>query len=68
MFPSSLLFLLGSMAIFVIDFRPITLRRQVSLVLPFGQPAGPTSVIGFRCLALRRRLSTVLLFSIVWRS
>lgn len=23
------------------DFRPMTLRRQVSLILPFGQPVSP---------------------------
>jgi hypothetical protein len=38
---SSLETLFGSLAVLVnyyINFRPMTLRRQVSLVLPFGQP------------------------------
>jgi len=37
----------------------MTLRRQVSLVLPFGQPVGlDQRASDFRCLALRHRLST----------
>ena len=40
MFPSSLLFylLVSSLAVLVIDCRPITLRRRVSWALRFGQP------------------------------
>jgi hypothetical protein len=40
---SSLSKLFGSLAVLVkeFDFRSMTLRRQVSLVLPFGQPVGP---------------------------
>jgi len=41
MFPSFLDMLFGSLAVMVnycINFRPITLRHQVSLVLPFGEP------------------------------
>jgi hypothetical protein len=46
------------------------LRRQVSLVLPFGQPVGPDHqlVLILDALALRRRVSPVLLLSAVWRS
>jgi hypothetical protein len=40
------------------DCRPMTLRHQVSLVLPFGQPVGlDQRATDFRCLALRHRLS-----------
>ncbi len=64
--------LFGSLAVLVkiIDFRSMTLRRQVSLVLPFGQPVGPDHqlVLILDALALRRRLLTVLLLSAVWRS
>ena len=42
----------------VLDFRSMTLRRQVSLVLPFGQPVGlDQRAPDFRCLALRHHLS-----------
>jgi hypothetical protein len=51
------------------DFRPITLRHQVSLILPFGQPVSLDPMKrDFRGLALRRRLLAVLLLSAVWRS
>jgi hypothetical protein len=40
------------------DFRPMTLRHQVSLILPFGQPVGlDQRAPDFRCLALRHHLS-----------
>ena len=69
---SSLQKLFGSLAILVkiIDFRSMTLRRQVSLVLPFGQPVGPDHqfMLILDALALRRRLLAVLLLSAVWRS
>ena len=46
-----------------LDFRPMTLRRQVSLVLPFAQPVGlDQRASDFRGLALRHRLSTILPF------
>ena len=60
--------LFGSLAVLVkkliYDFRPMTLRRQVSLVLPFGQPVGRDQrrLLILDALALRRRLFTVLLF------
>ena len=44
MFPSSLLLLFGSLAIWSqtnYDCRPMTLRHQVSLILLFGQPVDP---------------------------
>jgi len=44
------------------DFRPITLRHQVSLILLFAQPVDPDRFKILDSLALRRRLSTVLLF------
>ena len=44
------------------DVRPITLRRQISLVLPFAQPVDPDRFKILDSVALRRRLSTVLLF------
>jgi hypothetical protein len=47
----------------------MTLRRQVSLILPFGQPVSlDPARQDFRSLALRRRLLAVLLLSAVWRS
>jgi hypothetical protein len=48
----------------------MTLRRQVFLGLPFGQPVGLDHqfTLILDALALRRRLSTVLLLSAVWRS
>ena len=48
----------------------MTLRRQVSLVLPFGQPVGLDHqfMLILDALALRRRVSPVLLLSAVWRS
>lgn len=66
--------LFGSLAIMVTintcrDCRPMTLRHQVSLVLPFGQPVGlDQRAPDFRCLALRHRLSAGWLLSAVWRS
>ena len=64
--------LFGSLAVMVklLDFRSMTLRRQVSLVLPFGQPVDPDHqlVLILDALALRRRVSPVLLLSAVWRS
>ena len=69
---SSLSKLFGSLAVLVkkFDFRSMTLRRQVFLVLPFGQPVGPDHqlVLILDALALRRRLLAVLLLSAVWRS
>lgn len=44
------------------DFRPMTLRRQISLTLPFAQPVDPDRVSILDSLALRRRLLAVLLF------
>ncbi len=51
------------------DCRPMTLRRQVSLILPFGKPVGPDQklILVLDALALRRRLLAVLLLSAVWR-
>jgi hypothetical protein len=47
----------------------MTLRHQVSLILPFGQPVSLDRIsAGFRRLALRRRLLAVLLLSAVWQS
>jgi hypothetical protein len=52
-----------------LDFRPMTLRRRVFPVLPFGWSVDPDQRnADFRFLALRRRLSAVLLFSAVWQS
>ncbi len=47
------------------DFRSMTLRHQVSLILRFGQPVGLDQHFSLvlDALALRRRLLTVLLFS-----
>jgi len=47
----------------------MTLRRQVSLVLPFGQPVGLDHRLALilDALALRRRLLAALLLSAVWR-
>lgn len=51
------------------DFRPMTLRHYLSVILPFGQPVGlDQRASDFRCLALRRRLLAVWLLSAVWRS
>jgi hypothetical protein len=48
----------------------MTLRRQVFLGLPFGQPVGPDHqfTLILDALALRRRLLAVLLLSAVWQS
>ncbi len=47
----------------------MTLRHQVSLILPFGEPVGPDQklILVLDALALRRRLLAVLLLSVVWR-
>jgi hypothetical protein len=46
----------------------MTLRHQVSLILPFGEPVGPDhKFMILDALALRRRLLAVLLLSAVWR-
>jgi len=53
-FPSFLEVLFGSLAVIVndyINFRPMTLRHQVSLVLPFGQPVDLCPQKDFRCSA-----------------
>ena len=52
------------------DFRSMTLRHQVSLILPFGEPVGPDQklILVLDALALRHRLLAVLLLSAIWRS
>jgi hypothetical protein len=66
--------LFGSLAVMTIngiyDFRPMALRHQVSLVLPFGSRSVLINPYGvdFRSLTLRHRLSAALLFSAVWQS
>ena len=64
--------LFGSLAVmitFLSDYRPMTLRHQVFLILPFGQPVGRDQQINLilDILALRHRLLAVLLLSAVWR-
>jgi hypothetical protein len=61
MFPSFLEMLFGSLAVMVnsyINFRPITLRHQVSLVLPFGTPVDPgrqmETLDAWRCATIFR--------------
>ncbi len=71
--PAKKILLFGSLAILIkkiiYDFRPMTLRHQVSLILRFGQPVGPDQHFSLvvDALALRRRLLAVLLLSAVWR-
>jgi hypothetical protein len=62
MFPSFLKSALrqsGNLSQLIINFRPITLRHQVSLVLPFGQPVdhSPQKVLTLDARHLHRRLS-----------
>jgi hypothetical protein len=70
----------GSLAILVStnfivnpDFRPVTLRRQLLLVLRFGSRSlndylTASQFDNFRAVALCRQLSLVLLFSAAWQS
>jgi hypothetical protein len=46
----------------------MTLRRQVSLTLPFGSRSVLIKKMILDALALRRRLLAVLLLSAVWQS
>ena len=51
------------------DFRSMTLRHYLSVILPFGQPVVlDQRAPDFRCLALRHRLSADWLLSAVWLS
>jgi len=60
--------LFGSLAVMtsIAGFRPITLRRQFSLVLPVRRSGDHGQQADFRPMTLRPKLSLSLLLSVVW--